>query len=55
MNKVNRTMLAIHFITSKLEKYFVNPFAANVLILYPLKTQEHHWFSVVFRRVKMGT
>ena len=33
----------------------VNPFPANVPILYPLKTTENQRFSVVFRGYKMGT
>ena len=33
----------------------INPFLANVPILYPLKTPENLWFSGVFRRYKMGT
>ena len=34
---------------------YINPFPANVPILYPLKTPENHKFSGVFRRYKMGT
>ena len=34
---------------------FINPFLANVPILYPLKTSETLWFSGVFRGYKMGT
>ena len=33
----------------------VNPFLANVPILYPLKTPENQRFSDVFRGYKMGT
>ena len=33
----------------------VNPFLANVPILYPLKTPENQRFSVVFKGYKMGT
>ena len=38
-------------------KFFqnINPFLANVLILYPLKISENQRFSDVFRRYKMGT
>ena len=32
----------------------INPFLANVPILYPLKTPENQRFSV-FRRYKLGT
>ena len=32
----------------------INPFLANVPILYPLKTPENLWFSSVFRGYKMG-
>ena len=42
--------------SSKLNvSYFLNPFLANVSILYPLKTPENLWFSGVFRGYKMGT
>ena len=33
----------------------LNPFLANFLVSYPLKTIEKFWFSGVFRRYKMGT
>ena len=33
----------------------LNPFLANVPILYPLKPPENLWFSGVFRGYKMGT
>ena len=33
----------------------INPFLANVPILYPLKTPENLWFSGVFRGYKIGT
>ena len=33
----------------------LNPFLANVHILYPLKTPENQRFSGVFRGYKMGT
>ena len=33
----------------------LNPFLANIPILYPLKTPENLWFSGVFRRYEMGT
>ena len=33
----------------------LNPFLANVPILYPLRTPENFWFSGVFRGYKMGT
>ena len=33
----------------------INPFLANVPILYPLKTPENQRFSGVFRAYKMGT
>ena len=33
----------------------VNPFPANVSILYPLKTQENQRFPGVFKEYKMGT
>ena len=32
----------------------INPFVANVHILYPLKTPENLRFSVVLREYKMG-
>ena len=35
--------------------YYLNPFLANVPILYPLKTPENLWFSGVFRGYKIGT
>ena len=35
--------------------FFINPFLANVPILYPLKTPENLWFSGVFMGHKMGT
>ena len=41
-----------HSTVYKLNK--VNPFLANVPILYPRKTPENLWFSGVFRRYKMG-
>ena len=37
------------------KKSVLNPFLANVPILYPLKTPENLWFSEVFRGYKMGT
>ena len=37
------------------ENWPVNPFPANISILYPLKTPENLWFSGVFREYKMGT
>ena len=33
----------------------LNPFPANVPIIYPVKTPENLWFSCVFRGYKMGT
>ena len=36
-------------------EHTVNPFLANVLILYPLKTPENIRFSGVFRGYKVGT
>ena len=33
----------------------INPFLANVPILYPLKIPEKLWFSGVFWGYKMGT
>ena len=33
----------------------INPFLANVPILYPLKTPENLWLFGVFRGYKMGT
>ena len=33
----------------------VNPFVANISILYPLKIPEHERFSGVFKRFKMRT
>ena len=33
----------------------INPFLANIPILYPLKTSESQRFSGVFKRYKMGT
>ena len=35
--------------------FYVNPFLANVPILYPLKTPENQRFSGAFRGYKMGT
>ena len=35
--------------------YKINPFLANVLILYPLKTPENLWFPGVPLRYKMAT
>ena len=35
-------------------KIVINPFLANVPILYPLKTPESLWFSGLFREYKMG-
>ena len=32
-----------------------NPFLVNVLILYPLKTQENLWLSGAFSEYKIGT
>ena len=32
--------------------FLVNPFLANVLVLYPLKTPENFWFFGVFRGIK---
>ena len=34
---------------------WVNPFLANITILYPLKIPEKLWFSGVFMRYKIGT
>ena len=34
--------------------YEVNPFQANVLLLYPLKTSENLWFSDDFRGYRKG-
>ena len=34
--------------------FSVNPFLANIPILYPLKTPEKRSISGVFRRYKMG-
>ena len=39
----------------KLETKWVNPFLANIPILYSLKTLEKQRFSGVFREYKMGT
>ena len=36
-------------------KLRINPFLANVPILYPLKTTESSWLSGVFSGYKMGT
>ena len=33
----------------------INPFQANIPILYPLKTTENLYFSGIFRGYKMGT
>ena len=33
-------------------KTFINPFQANVPILYPLKSPENLWFSGVFKGIK---
>ena len=33
----------------------INPFQANALVLYTLKTPENLWFSGVLRGYKMGT
>ena len=41
-------------ISKKLKIDYLNPFLANVPILYPLKTPENLWFSGVFRGYKMG-
>ena len=43
--------------TSVVELFWkiINPFLANVPILYPLKIQENQRFSNVFRGYKMGT
>ena len=38
-----------------LEIVVLNLFLANVAILYPLKTPESIWVSVVFSGYKMGT
>ena len=35
--------------------HVLNPFLANVPVLYPLKTLENLWFFGVFRGYKMGT
>ena len=37
------------------EQEWVNPFLANVPILYSLKTLEKEMYSGVFRRYKIGT
>ena len=34
---------------------YINPFLADVPILYPLKTPEKLWFSGLFREYKRGT
>ena len=46
-------VLVIAFYINRL--YTINPFLANIPILYPLKTTENSTFSVVFRGYKMGT
>ena len=33
----------------------LNPYSTNVLALYPLKTSENLWFSVVFTGYRSGT
>ena len=35
--------------------HVLNPFLANVPVLYPQKTLENLWFFGVFRGYKMGT
>ena len=45
----------IKFNVSKIKNSCFNPFLANVLILYPLKTPENQRFSGVFRGYKMKT
>ena len=35
--------------------HVLNPFLANVPVLYPLKALENLWFFGVFRGYKMGT
>ena len=42
------------FITSKVRWNGINPFQANVLILYSLKKPENQRFSGVFRRYVIG-
>ena len=37
------------------DKYFLNPFQANVPFLYPLKTPENQMFFDVFRGYRKGT
>ena len=44
-----------HFKKSFRAEFFINPFLANVPILYPLKTPENQRFSGVFKGFKMGT
>ena len=36
-------------------QHLLNPFLANIPILYPLKTPENRWFSGVFKGYKIGT
>ena len=42
------------FITINCVIKYINPFLANTPILYPLKTQENLWLSIVSTGYKMG-
>ena len=44
-------MTGTEFLRSRI--IFMNPFPANVRILYPLKTPENYRFSGVFERYKI--
>ena len=48
-------MHCVSVINRNIFRRIVNPFLANVPILYPLKTPENLWFSGVFKGYKMGT
>ena len=57
--KIIRKAFARELILSKVSNFcwvqYITPFLANVLILYPLKTQKNRSFFCVLRDIKLGT
>ena len=44
-----------HVVKPNIKSFVINPFIANVPVLYPLRAPRNLWFSVVFSGYKCGT
>ena len=53
--KVRQLTSKWHFLRLYFSAVSINPFLANAIVLYPLKTSENERFFGVFRGYKMGT